>query len=185
MAVVEIWWGSTDIGSADGMKVELGPGGYSLQGTLNRQEPLVLTAHYFVSAARMNFGNPRCVSLPVALFSGDIRVRTTDSLIGDGDPRITVKHSLRQRVHLAGKPIAHSDREVLVADIKGDGKSAAVRLAPQAFDPVTFTAAPGSELRIDLVVELDPWYHKTRLGGVSYQALLQLPQWGIIHGVGG
>lgn len=183
MAILEMWWGSTDIGAAEGMKVELGPGGYTLQGALARQEPLVLTAHYFAAPARMNFGNPRCASQPVALFSGELRARTSDSSIGDGDPRITVKHTLRQRVFLGGRQIGHSDREVVVLDVKGDDRTRTAVLAPLAFEPVTFSAVAGTELRIDLVVELDPWYHKTRPGGAAYQGVLQLPQWGVIHGV--
>ena len=34
MAIVEIWWGSTNYGPNPGLKVELGPAGYALQGNL-------------------------------------------------------------------------------------------------------------------------------------------------------
>jgi len=185
MALVEMWWGSTEFGNTEGMRVELGPAGYSLQGNLNNQNPLIITAHYFISQQRMNFGTARCVSQPVAVFSGSVKASTTGSLIGDGDPRIAVKHVLRQRAYLAGKQVAQSDREVEVVDVKGDNKSKTATLSALAFDPLTFGAVPGSELRIDLIVELDPWYHKTRIGGASYQGLLQLPQWGIISGISG
>lgn len=183
MAIVEMWWGSTDFGPGRGLKIELGPSGYSLQGSLNEQAAASLTAHYFVGPDRNKFGHVRCVSQPVALFSGQLTARTGGSLIGDGDPRITVKHVLRQRVHLGGKLVAQSDREVEVVDVKGDNKTKTVALAPLGFEPVVFGLVPNTELRVDVIVELDPWYHKTRLGGASYQGLLQLPQWALIHGV--
>lgn len=183
MAILEMWWDSTDIDAAEGIALEPRPGGYALQGALDRPAPLVLTAHYLAAPTRMNFGNPRCVSQPVALFSGELQASTRDSRIGDGDPRITVKHTLRQRVYLGGRQIGHSDREVVVVDVKGDDRTRTVVLAPLAFDPVTFSAVAGTELRIDLVVELDPAYHHTRPGGATYQGTLQLPQWGVIHGV--
>lgn len=186
MAIVEMWWGSTEYGNVTpSIKLELGPAGYSLQGSLANEQPLVVTAHYFISPNRMNFGNPRCVSQPAALFSGKLTAKTSESLIGDGDPRITVKHTLRQRVFLGGRQISQSDVEHVLIDVKGDNKSKTVDLGALPFNPVTFTTTPNTELRIDLVVELDPWYHKTRHGGATYQGLLQLPQWGLIHGVSG
>lgn len=184
MAIIEIWWGNSEVANSEGMQVQLGPTGYTLQGGLTRQEPpLTITAHYFVSPARMNFGSTRCVSQPVALFSGTLNVETRGSLLADGDPRTAITHRLRQRVFLAGKQVAQSDIETEIADIKGDNKSKTVTLGPQAFAPAAFSVVAGSELRVDLIVELDPYYHKVRPGSVSYQGLLQLPQWGIIHGV--
>ena len=183
MAIVETWWGSTDYQNPGNLKIELGPTGYSLQGNLIHQSPTVITAKYFIDAQRNNFGRTGCVSQPVALFSGSLRARTASSLLGDGDPRTTHKHTLRQRIYLANKLVTQSECEFVIADVKGDNKEQTIVLDALAFDPCTFSIVPGVELRIELAVALDPWYHKTQLGGCSYQALLQLPQWGLIHGV--
>lgn len=183
MAIVETWWGSSEYNNPGNLRVELGPTGYSLQGTIGHQSPTIITAKYYVNAQRNSFGNTGCVSQPVALFSGTLKAVTRGSLLGDGDPRTTHKHTLRQRIYLANKLVKQSDREYEIVDIKGDNKEKTVPLGPLAFDPCTFSIVPAVELRIELIVELDPWYHKTQVGGCSYQGLLQLPQWGLIHGV--
>ncbi|MCY1061367.1 hypothetical protein [Nannocystis sp. SCPEA4] len=183
MAIVEIWWGSTNYGPNPGLKVELGPAGYALGGNLGADKPATIVAHYAVGADRMKFGNPRCASQPTALFSGTLTAKTGDSLLGDGDPRIKVTHVLRQKLYLGGKFVGESSRSHEVVDVAGDNKTKTVNLTPLGFDPVVFAAVPNTELRVELTVELDPWYHKTRLGGASYSALLQLPQWGLIHGI--
>jgi hypothetical protein len=183
MAIVETWWGSTEYINPGNLKVELGPTGYTLQGSIVHQSPTIITAKYFINAQRNNFGRTGCVSAPVALFSGTLRAHTKGSLMMDGDPRTTHKHTLRQRVYLADRLVSQSDRSVEIVDIKGDFKEKTVQLGPLAFDPCNFSTAPGVELRIELIVELDPWYHKTPINGCTYQGLLQLPQWGLIHGV--
>jgi len=183
MAIVEIWWGSSNYGPNPGLKVELGPAGYALQGTLNDSKPATIVAKYGITADRMKFGNPRCASQPAALFSGSLTAKTGGSLAGDGDPRIKVTHVLRQKVYLGGKFVGESARSQEIVDVAGDNKTRTVNLMPLGFDAVVFAAVPDTELRIELTVELDPWYHKTRVGGVSYSALLQLPQWGLIHGI--
>jgi hypothetical protein len=186
MALLEMWWGSTEHPASEGVTSDHGPAGITIKGNVSSGSHKV-TAHFFASVERLakaGAGAVHCASAPVAVLSGNLDAYNGGSLIGDGDPHTKFTHRLRQAAFIGGRLVAEARSEHVLADVTGDNKRKQVTLGPEGFPPLVFGLVPGAELRIDLEFEIDSHYHKT-FKRSSYQAVLQLPQWGIILGVGG
>lgn len=186
MPYFEMWWGSTDHPPSEGTTSLFGPAGVTVQGTIAAGLHKV-SAHFFAGADRLaqaKIGTIRVASVPMALITGTLEAQNGGSLLGDGDPHTTFHHRMRQTAFIGGRQVAQAVSEHKLADITGDNKRQHVTLGPESFPALVFSLVQGAELRIDLDLEIDSHYHKTRKASV-YSGVIQFPQWCLILGVGG
>lgn len=180
MALIEAWWGNAN--SSPELRIAQTRQGFTID-TVAAGDPSTMTWRFYVAPERMTEPDGPCLSAPALLLDGSITGETKGSLMGDGDPHLSLRFELSQRVFITDIPVASAKSDHLVLDVKGDWKKKTVDLrtfGPLPFPPLLFEAQRGREIRIETELLINRHFHKTQRSSTWPDFRALVPQWGLV-----